>query len=255
LKPRKQAEIRAIPVQGLPEIRPDDSVADKLCGALKKQKLRFAAGDILVIKHKIISKAEGRVVSLATIKPKAAADQWAAEYGLDPRVVELALRESKRVVRQQNGVLITETRHGLVCANSGVDVSNVDGGESAVLLPEDPDRSAETLHRDLQHRLRLSIPVIISDSFGRPWREGLSEVAIGLAGLVPLIDYRGQRDPDGYELHASVEAVADELACLAGLVCGKLERVPACIIRGFKYRPGRGRASQLLRPAARDLFR
>ncbi|HZR33085.1 MAG TPA: coenzyme F420-0:L-glutamate ligase [Terriglobales bacterium] len=255
MKPTKQAEIRAIPIQGLPEIRPGDSVADKLFVALKKQKLRLAAGDILVIKHKIISKAEGRVVPLATIKPSAAADQWAAEYGLDPRVIELALRESTRVVRQQNGVLITETRHGLVCANSGVDVSNVDGGQSAVLLPEDPDRSAETLHRDLQSRLRLSIPVIISDSFGRPWREGLSEVAIGLAGLVPLVDYRGQRDPDGYELHASVEAVADELACLAGLVCGKLARVPACIIRGFNHRPGRGRASQLLRPAARDLFR
>ena len=255
LKRTTQAEIHAIPIRGLPEIRAGDSVAEKLFAALKKHKLHLAVGDILVVKHKVISKAEGRVVSLSTITPSAGARDWAEKYGLEARVVELALRESRRVVRQQNGVLITETRHGLVCANSGVDVSNVDGGESAVLLPEDPDRSAETMCGALQNRLRLSIPVIITDSFGRAWREGLSEVAIGVAGLVPLVDYRGQCDPDGYELHASVEAVADELACVAGLVCGKLARVPACIIRGFKYRPGRGSASQLLRPAARDLFR
>ena len=152
-------------------------------------------------------------------------------------------------------MLITETRHGLVCANSGVDVSNVNGGRHALLLPEDPDRSAAQLHRELKKRLKLSIPIIITDSFGRPWREGLTETAIGVAGMKALHDYRQQRDPHGYKLKASIEAIADELACAAGLVCGKLARTPACIIRGFRYRPGPGSASDLIRPAATDLFR
>jgi coenzyme F420-0:L-glutamate ligase / coenzyme F420-1:gamma-L-glutamate ligase len=152
-------------------------------------------------------------------------------------------------------VLITQTRHGFVCANSGVDVSNVDGGGHAVLLPADPDGSAAKLRRELKRKLHLSIPVIITDSFGRPWREGLTEAAIGVAGLRPLHDYRGRRDRYGYPLHATVEAVADELACAAGLVCGKLASVPACIIRGYSYRSGRGSARDLIRPAKYDLFR
>jgi coenzyme F420-0:L-glutamate ligase/coenzyme F420-1:gamma-L-glutamate ligase len=165
------------------------------------------------------------------------------------------MAESKRVVRRKRGVLITETRHGFVCANSGVDASNVDGGRHALLLPKDPDRSADQLHRELKKRLKLSVPVIITDSFGRPWREGLTEVAIGVAGMQALHDYRGDRDPHGYPLRVTIEAVADELACAAGLVCGKLARTPACIIRGFGYRPGPGRARDLIRPAATDLFR
>jgi len=152
-------------------------------------------------------------------------------------------------------VLITETRHGLVCANSGVDLSNVDGGHSAVLLPRDPDRSALDLHRALRMKIGFSIPVIISDSFGRPWREGLCETAIGVAGMKVFRDFRGRRDPYGYRLRATLEAVADELACMAGLACDKLSRTPACIIRGFPYSPGRGRAKELIRPPARDLFR
>jgi coenzyme F420-0:L-glutamate ligase/coenzyme F420-1:gamma-L-glutamate ligase len=217
--------------------------------------LHLAEGDVLVVKHKIISKAEGRVVALAGVAPSPRAAEWAARYRLDARVVELALRESSRVVRQENGILITQTRQGLVCANSGIDLSNVDGGRSAVLLPDDPDGSAAELRGQLRQALKISLAVIISDSFGRPWREGLCEVAIGVAGLAPLLDYRGQHDPHGYELHASVEAVADELACAAGLVCGKLAETPACIIRGFRFAPQEGRAAQLVRPAARDLFR
>lgn len=213
------------------------------------------AGDILVIKHKIVSKSEGRFVDLKRIKPSRASRLWARRYGLDSRVTELALRESRRVVRRKNGVLITETRHGLVCANSGVDVSNVDGGRHALLLPEHPDRSALQLHRELKKILKLSIPVIITDSFGRPWREGLTEVAIGVAGMKPLHDYRSRRDPHGYRLRVSVDAVADELACAAGLLCGKLARTPACIVRGFPYKRGSGRAKELIRPAANDLFR
>jgi coenzyme F420-0:L-glutamate ligase/coenzyme F420-1:gamma-L-glutamate ligase len=248
-------ELRAIPIRGLSEVRPGDDVCALLLRALDLAGFQLAERDIMVVKHKIISKAEGRVVRLDAVQPSRHATEWAARYKLDPRVVELALQESVRIVRQENGILITQTRHGLVCANSGVDLSNVDGGHSAVLLPEDPDRSAAELRRRLQERLRLPLPVIISDSFGRPWREGLSEVAIGVAGLAPLLDYRGQRDSHGYELHASVEAVADELACVAGLVCGKLADTPACIIRGFHFAQGQGRATQLVRPASRDLFR
>ncbi len=158
-------------------------------------------------------------------------------------------------MRQKNGVLITETRHGFICANSGVDVSNVDGGRHAALLPKNPDESAARIRQQIKKGTSVNIAVIISDSFGRPWREGLTEVAIGVAGMRPLVDYRGRRDPHRYSLHATIDAVADELACAAGLVCGKLARTPACIIRGYSYRHGNGSARELIRPAARDLFR
>jgi coenzyme F420-0:L-glutamate ligase/coenzyme F420-1:gamma-L-glutamate ligase len=152
-------------------------------------------------------------------------------------------------------VLITETRHGFICANSGVDVSNVDGGESAVLLPKDPDRSAATLRSQLKRLTGAEIAVIISDSFGRPWREGLTEVAIGVSGMRSIVDYRGRRDAHGYPLHASYEAVADEIACAAGLVCGKLNQTPFCIVRGIAFQSSRGSARELIRPAKNDLFR
>jgi coenzyme F420-0:L-glutamate ligase/coenzyme F420-1:gamma-L-glutamate ligase len=248
-------ELRIIPIPLDDEIKAGESVTDKILGGMKDQNLAFIAGDILVVKHKIVSKAEGQIVDLAKIRPSAASCAWARRFKLDARVTELAMSQSRRVVRRKRGVLITETAHGLICANSGVDVSNLDGGRHALLLPKDPDRSAARIHRDLKKRLHLSIPVIITDSFGRPWREGLTEVAIGVAGIKPLEDYRGRRDPRGYKLRASVDAVADELACAAGLVCGKLARTPACIIRGFKYRAGRGSASELIRPATNDLFR
>jgi coenzyme F420-0:L-glutamate ligase/coenzyme F420-1:gamma-L-glutamate ligase len=248
-------ELRIIPVPVADEIRPGDSVADKLLQAMRHLKLSPRAGDILIVKHKIVSKAEGQLVPLDKIKPSAASRTWAKRYKLDARVTQLALAESRRVIRRKRGVLITETRHGLICANIGVDASNVDGGLQALLLPQDHDRSAAKLHRALKKSLGLSIPVIITDSFGRPWREGLTEVAIGIAGMQALHDYRGTRDPHGYPLRVTIEAVADELACAAGLVCGKLARTPACIIRGFRYRPGRGRAKDLIRPAAADLFR
>jgi len=249
------ASIRIIPVPFPDEIQPGDSISEKLTRALKAARLVPADGDIIVIKHKIISKAEGQLVDLSRIRPSASSRAWARRYGLDARVTQLALSQSKRVVRRKRGVLITETMHGFICANSGVDVSNVNGGRHALLLPEDPDASAVKLHRELKREFRVSVPVIISDSFGRPWREGLTEVAIGVAGMKALHDYRGRRDPHGYPLRVSVDAVADELACAAGLVCGKLARTPACIIRGFEYQPGRGRAHDLIRPASNDLFR
>jgi coenzyme F420-0:L-glutamate ligase / coenzyme F420-1:gamma-L-glutamate ligase len=251
----KCPELQIIPVPLADEIRPGDSLLEKLLVAFSHPNRGLKAGDILVVKHKIVSKAERQFVDLDTMKPSAKTRAWARRYRLDPRVTQLALKQSKRVLRRKRGVLITETRHGFICANSGVDVSNVDGGNRALLLPGDPDRSAAQLHRGLKKHLQLSIPVIISDSFGRPWREGLTEVAIGVAGMKALHDYRGRRDIHGYPLHASIEAVADELACAAGLVCGKLARIPACVIRGFRYRPARGSARDLIRPAANDLFR
>jgi coenzyme F420-0:L-glutamate ligase/coenzyme F420-1:gamma-L-glutamate ligase len=248
-------ELHIIPISLLEEIQSGDSLAEKLICAFSHRNLSLQKGDILIVKHKIVSKAEGQFVPLEKIKPTAASRAWARRYHLDARVTEVALAESKRVVRRKRGVLITETQHGLICANSGVDVSNVNGGRHALLLPEDPDHSADQLHRALKKRLKLSIPVVITDSFGRPWREGLTEVAIGVAGMQALHDYRGHRDPHGYALRVTTEAVADELACAAGLVCGKLARTPACIIRGYRYRPARGTARDLIRSAATDLFR
>jgi coenzyme F420-0:L-glutamate ligase/coenzyme F420-1:gamma-L-glutamate ligase len=244
-----------IPLHFADEIQPGDSLAGKLLESLLNQRVKLHSGDVLILKHKIVSKSEGRLVDLATIHPSPDSVAWAKKYKLDARVIELALRESRSVIRRKNGVLITETHHGFLCANSGIDVSNVNGGRHALLLPKDPDRSAAQLRRELKKRTGHGIPVIITDSFGRPWREGQTEVAIGIAGMKPLRDDRGRRDPHGYRLRVSLEAIADELACAAGLVCGKLNRTPACIVRGFRYEPGRGRTRGLLRPPASDLFR
>ncbi|HZS95392.1 MAG TPA: coenzyme F420-0:L-glutamate ligase [Terriglobales bacterium] len=248
-------ELRIIPVSLSAEIRPKDSLAGKLLDGLRGKRLSLLKGDIVVVKHKVVSKAEGRLVLLDTVKTTTASRAWGKRYHVDARVIELALRESVGVIRRKKGVLITETRHGFICANSGIDVSNVDGGEHALLLPEDPDRSARKLHRELRKLTGHSIPVIISDSFGRAWREGLTEAAIGVAGMHALHDYRGRRDPHGYPLRVTIDAVADELACAAGLLSSKLTRTPFVIIRGFPYRPGRGNSRSLLRPAEQDLFR
>jgi coenzyme F420-0:L-glutamate ligase / coenzyme F420-1:gamma-L-glutamate ligase len=251
-------EIRILPIAVRGEIRAGASLSASLLAAARRLGLHLQNGDILVVKHKVVSKAEGALVALDEVRPSAASRIWARRYGLDARVRELAVRECRRIVRSKRNVLITETKHGIVCANSGVDVSNVDGGRHAVLLPANPDRSAARLRREFKKELGIEIAVIVSDSFGRPWREGLTEAAIGVAGMRPLIDYRGRRDPHGYPLHATVEAVADELACAAGLVCGKLTSTPACIIRGYAYQRGKSGnngARALIRPAANDLFR
>ena len=252
---KSTGEIRLLPIVLAQEVRPGDPIAEMLIAAMRRTRLRFQAGDILVVKHKIVSKAEGQFVDLATIEPSDESLAWAKDYKLDARVIELALRESRSVIRRKNGVLITETRHGFLCANSGIDVSNVDGGKTAVLLPQNPDRSGANLRRAIKKQTGISVPVIITDSFGRPWREGLTEFAIGISGLKPLRDDRGKRDSHGYKLKASVEAVADELASAAGLVCGKLNRAPACIVRGFQYQSGSGSVREMLRSIATDLFR
>lgn len=244
-----------LPIPGVGEIRPGDPLVETFLAALTAHRMEFVRGDILVVTHKVVSKAEGQIVALDTVKPSADARRWARRYHLDPRVVQLALTDAAGVVRREHGVTITETRHGFICANSGVDLSNVDGGHSAVLLPRDPDRSAQRLFRRLKAHLGFAVPVIITDTFGRPWREGLTEVAIGLAGMKAFRDDRSRRDPYGYKLRVSLEAVADELACMAGLASGKLSRVPACIIRGFAWQPARGNARHLIRARDRDLFR
>lgn len=251
--------IAVIPVAFADEVRTGDDLVEKLAAALRHQSVRLQDRDVVVIKHKVVSKGEGRVVRLSGVKVSRVAQQWARQSRVDARVAQLALDESCRILRKKvvagKGVLITETRHGFICANGGVDVSNVDGGDHAVLLPKNPDRSAMRLRIGIKKKLGVSVAIIISDSFGRPWREGLTEVAIGVAGMKPLRDDRSKADPHGYKLRASVEAIADEAACAAGLVCGKLNRTPVCIVRGVSYEKGRGSARELLRPRKNDLFR
>jgi coenzyme F420-0:L-glutamate ligase/coenzyme F420-1:gamma-L-glutamate ligase len=247
-------EIRAIPIAGIGEVHAGDDLAALVLAAGRSKRLAISQGDILVITHKVVSKAEGQVVPLASVKPSRKALVWARKYRLDPRLTELAWSEGS-IVKQAHGVTITETPHGFVCANSGVDASNVDGGHSVVLLPRDPDASARKIFRELKRKLGFAVPVVITDSFGRAWREGLTEVAIGVAGMRPFRDSRGERDPYGYQLKVTLEAIADELAAMAGLACGKLTRMPACIIRGYPFQAGRGRARDLIRAAERDMFR
>ena len=238
--------LEALP--GLPEVRPGDDLASLLAGT----GVELLPTDVLVIAHKVVSKAEGRIVRLADVTPGARARELAAEHGKDPRAIEVILGEATELVRADAGRLICRTRHGFVCANAGVDASNAGAAGTLVLLPLDPDASARAL------RDRLGCAVVISDSFGRAWRKGQSEVAIGCAGLAPLRDYRGERDTDGREMHASVIAIADEAAAAADLARGKTSREPAVRIRGLEpyvtpdHGPG---AAELVRAWADDLFR
>ena len=226
------AELRMIGLPGIPEVVPGDNLSDLIAQSLDRAKLALEPGDILVVTHKIVSKSEGRLVKLSTITPSAMAIAWATQYDKDARQVEVVLQESKRIVRMDRGVLIAETRHGFTCANAAVDASNVAAG-TVCLLPLDPDASAAALREELSQRFGVAPGVIISDSFGRPWRAGIVNVAIGVAGLAPLSDYRGQHDAAGYELHVSVLAVADELAAAAELVMNKLDARPVVLIRGY----------------------
>jgi coenzyme F420-0:L-glutamate ligase/coenzyme F420-1:gamma-L-glutamate ligase len=248
------SEVRIIPLAGLPEVRQGDDLPGLILQAAKTGP-SIEAGDVVVVTQKIVSKAEGRLVSLDTVTPSTEAERLAVATEKDPRLVELILRESNRIVRQAGPILITETKHGFVCANAGIDASNV-GPEGLVsLLPEDPDRSAAAIRGAIRERANADVAVIITDTFGRPWREGHTNVAIGVAGMLPFADYVGQSDPHGYELRVSTLAVADELAAAAELVHGKLEGVPVAIIRGYVYPRGEGTARELVRDAERDLFR
>ncbi len=247
-------QVQIIGVAGMPEIRPGDDLAALILEAARGQGMDVEDGDVLVVTQKIVSKAEGRLVDLRQVEPSARAQEMAARTGKDARLLEVILRESQRIVRQERGVIICETKHGFVCANAGVDTSNVGGGVVS-LLPEKPDESAERIRAVLAERAGVSIAVIISDTFGRPWREGHTNVAIGVAGMSPVKDYVGQTDPHGYVLRVSTMAVADELAAAAELVMEKLSRVPVAIVRGFDYERAEGSARGLIRPRERDLFR
>jgi len=239
--------IEIAPVEGLPEIRAGNDLA-----ALIAERAELRDGDVLVVAHKVVSKAEGRIVRLADVEPSEEARRLAA--GEDPRRIEVILRESKRIVRTRPPLVIAETRHGFVCASAGVDASNAPEPGTVVLLPEDPDASAGLLRERLGELSGAEIGVIVSDSFGRAWRLGTTDVAIGLSGIRPLLDLEGERDPVGYELHATVIAVADELATAAELVLGKTAGTPAAVIRGVDAR-GEGNARELVIPEERDLFR
>ena len=235
------------PVEGLPEIGEGDDLA-----ALIAERVRLEDGDVLVVAQKAVSKAEGRVVRLDEVEPSERARQLAG--GEDARRHEVILGESARIVRSRPPLVISETRHGFVCASAGVDSSNAPAADMVVLLPEDPDDSAERLRARLRELTGATVGVIVSDSFGRAWRQGTTDVAIGLAGIRPLLDLKGVRDRAGYELHATVIAVADELAGAAELAMGKTDGVPAAVISGVDVR-GEGTARELVMPAERDLFR
>jgi coenzyme F420-0:L-glutamate ligase/coenzyme F420-1:gamma-L-glutamate ligase len=247
-------DLRLHAISGLPEIRKGEDLAARITAAVSKAGLHFEDGDILVVAQKIVSKAEGAVVRLGTVRPSRKAQLLAEKLKKDARIVELVLRESRRVLRSER-VLITETRHGFVCANAGIDHSNVPGEDRVTLLPRDPDRSAEKLAARLRKKTGRRIAVIISDTFGRPWRLGLTNVAIGAAGLPVLRDLRGTRDREGKPLTATILAVADELAAAGGLLMGKSDGVPVVLIRGYQYKGASDKAARIIRPAAEDLFR
>ena len=237
-----------LPVDGVPELRAGDDLA-----ALILERIDLEDGDVVVVAQKAISKIEGRVVHLDDIEPSARAREI-ADDGSDPRRIEAILGEARRVVRIRPPLVICETHHGFICASAGVDASNAPEPEMLVLLPLDPDASAARLRDTLRERTGCDVGVIVTDSFGRPWRQGTTDVAIGAAGVEVLRDLKGGRDPVGYELHATVIAVADEIASAAQLVAGKLDRIPVTIVRGLDVR-GEGRATDIPVPPERDLFR
>lgn len=249
------AEVRIIGVDGVGDLHPGDDLAQAIERGLHTTGVQLAAGDILVVTHKIVSKVEGRLVDLRTIEPSAFARKWAERYNKDARQIEVVLNEAQRIVRMDRGIIIAETRHGFVCANAGVDASNVAGAEQVCLLPLDPDASAARISAAFEQALGFAVPVIITDSFGRAWRDGVVNVAIGVAGLQPLTDYRGQPDPYGYMMSASVLAVADEIAASAELVMGKVDQRPVAVVRGYPYTAGNGSGKQLVMQPERDMFR
>jgi coenzyme F420-0:L-glutamate ligase / coenzyme F420-1:gamma-L-glutamate ligase len=247
-------EIRILGLAGLGEVAAGDDLGAMLAGALAGLGSAVREGSVLVLTQKIVSKSEGRMVQLDSVRPSALARSWGERWGKDPRLVELVLGESRRIVRMERGVLIAETAQGFVCANAGVDVSNCPPG-TATLLPLDPDDSARCLRAHLEKALGVTLGVLISDSFGRPWREGQANCALGVAGLAPLIDYRGQTDTFDRELQATAIAVADELAAAAELVMGKTRRIPAALIAGFETAGKEGSGRDLIRAPHLDLFR
>jgi coenzyme F420-0:L-glutamate ligase/coenzyme F420-1:gamma-L-glutamate ligase len=251
--------IQLIPIDGIGEVVPGDDLGALLAAALGAAGIGLTDDDVVVVTQKVVSKAEGRVVDLASVEPREQASEWATRWEKDARQVELVLRESAEVVRWGEGLIISRTRHGFVCANAGVDVSNTgrQAGERATLLPEDPDASARAIRDRLAELLGARPAVLVTDSFGRPWRDGITDVTIGAAGIDVLADLRGTADADGRELHATVVAVADELASAAELAAGKSAGRPVVVIRGYPYARPDGDdlgARPLIMERSRDLF-
>lgn len=253
--PGDSGDVQLIGLRGVPDVSPGDDLAALVISAANSSGVILTDGDVLVVTQKVVSKAEGRLVDLRAIEPSELARRLSEPYGKDPRYVEVVLRECVRIVRMERGLIIAQTRHGFVCANAGVDASNVSGGEVACLLPLDSDESARRLRAALRERTGVDLAVIVSDSFGRPWRMGIVNVAIGVAGLQPLLDYRGRPDDYGRVMHASILAVADEIASAAELVAGKVNRAPFVIVRGYEYPRGEGTGRELVMDPAMDLFR
>jgi len=248
-------ELTLIGLTGIPEVQAGDDLAAMIVDAAARRSLAIQSSDVLVVTQKVVSKSEGRVVRLRDVIPSPASVTWAAYLDKDPRLVELILSESRRIVRMDQRLLLAETRHGFVCANAGVDRSNLPGEETASLLPLDPDGSATAIRDRIRVFCGADPAILISDTFGRPWRDGLTNIAIGVSGLIPLVDYRETTDDFGRPLKATCTAVADELAAAAELVMGKTERIPVVLVRGYRCVRGEGRASMLVRPSDRDLFR
>jgi len=248
-------ELRIIGLPGIPIVTPGTDLVALIQQAATAVSLPLQAGDILVVTQKVVSKAEGHLIALKDITPSPLAQRFARQWGKDPRHVEVVLQQSRRIVKMDRGVLITETHHGFICANAGVDQSNIEGEEVVAVLPPDPDASARAIRQALRERLGFDVAVIISDTFGRPWRHGLVNIAIGLSGIEAIKDYTGQLDAQGYELRVTALAIADELAAAAELVMNKLDNVPVAVIRGYEYPRGEGSLAQLIRAAERDLFR
>jgi coenzyme F420-0:L-glutamate ligase/coenzyme F420-1:gamma-L-glutamate ligase len=244
-------ELRVVPLRGIPELEDGDDLAAVLADAAARAG-GLERGDVLVVAQKAVSKVEGRVVELAGITPSDRARELAG--ATDPRRLEVILQEAREILRVRPPLVIAQTRHGFVCASAGVDASNAKGPDTLILLPVDPDGSAASLRRALLERTGVEIGVVISDSFGRAWRRGTTDVALGVAGVTALVDLSGQRDSAGYELHATEIAVADEIAGAAQLVMGKTDGIPAAIVRGLQL-SGDGRGSDLVMPRERDLFR
>jgi len=239
----------------MPLIRKGDDLGDQIVQAGKESGVTIESGDVVVVTQKVVSKAEGRIVNLSAVKPSTLANSVALQMNRDPRHVEAILQETSRIIRMKDNHLIVETKHGFVCANAGIDRSNVEGEDRVSLLPEDPDRSAEKIRRRLKELTGADVAVIISDTFGRAWRMGHVNFAIGVAGMKPIRDYRGEPDMFSHTLHVTVMAVADELASAAELVMNKRDRVPVAIIKGYRCPMGEGNARELVRPIEEDLFR
>ncbi len=249
-------EIHAFGIEGMPEIKSGDDLALQIIEAARLQGTTIESRDILVVTQKIISKAEGRVVNLDSVTASPLAVSISEDHRRDPRHTELILRESKRIVRMDRGVIISETHHGFTCANAGIDASNIPGEGTVALLPVDSDASARRIRQSIKERLNVDVAVIVSDTFGRPWRNGATDVAIGVAGLNPMLSYVGQEDSHGNMMYTTVICIADELAAAAELVTGKVLGVPVAIIRGYPYEPMEDASHQaLLRDPDKDLFR